>query len=216
MCGTFMPPALSDTNPIPYSICQDFRPSRERRTNTTKVDPQATMLDPQATMLDPQATMLDPQVRECCRHYAYCVPYDRFPSRKIDAVSTIVLSSRVARLPDRYWRGIIVHELGHCVDFYLFGKRYRTLKNIPMQGGDDALEARLHSIDSQIQDPEIRADVFADVLLLEPEHNQLCYDANLSIQTIVSDSEICNGTVDSGVLLKHYTHPPLTGRRWIL
>jgi len=60
---------------------------------------------------------------KCCRHYAYCVPYDRFPARPIDAVSTVVVSSRVLDLPEANVRGILAHELGHAVDFYLFGRR---------------------------------------------------------------------------------------------
>lgn len=68
---------------------------------------------------DAQDDML---TRECCRHYAYCVPYDRFPARPADSVSTVVLSSRVFNASDETVEGIISHELGHAIDFTYLGR----------------------------------------------------------------------------------------------
>lgn len=36
--------------------------------------------------------------------------------------STVVVSPRMALLPDATWQGIVAHELGHCIDFALFGR----------------------------------------------------------------------------------------------
>lgn len=36
--------------------------------------------------------------------------------------STVVVSPRLALLPDATWMGIVAHELGHCIDFALFGR----------------------------------------------------------------------------------------------
>lgn len=55
----------------------------------------------------------------CCRHYAYYVPYDRLgPSP-----GSVVVSPRLLRLPPARWRAILAHEMGHAIDFYLFGGR---------------------------------------------------------------------------------------------
>jgi hypothetical protein len=138
---------------------------------------------------------------KCCRHYAYCVPYDRFPANQLDAVSSVVLSSRIVNLPEETIRGIIAHELGHAVDFHMFGKRYR-LQDRPTVVATVELERRIRLIDETIDDVEYRADDIANLLLLEADGSRLCYDPKTLLQSVVKASS-CQGLDD------HYAHPLL-------
>lgn len=61
--------------------------------------------------------------RAYCRHYAYCVPYTPRSSLALNAVTTVVVSPRINDAQDSIGRGILVHELGHCIDFHCFGSR---------------------------------------------------------------------------------------------
>jgi hypothetical protein len=139
---------------------------------------------------------------KCCRHYAYCVPYDRFPATPLDAVSTVVVSSRIVNLPEETIRGILAHELGHAVDFHAFGKRYR-LKNRPVEMVSSELEARMRMIDAAIDDVEYRADDLANVLLLEGTGQRLCYDPKTLLQSVRHEAS-CGPLGDD-----HYSHPVL-------
>jgi len=141
--------------------------------------------------------------RDCCRHFAYCVPYDRFPVQTRDMFSTVVLSSRVLRLSEENWKAIIAHELGHAIDFHIFGNRYR-LKNRLTSFSSSNLESAVVRVDSE-QDPEVRADKLAEIFLLHPLRLKLCYDPETTIQVIQSDSQTCE--------TKHYSHSPIQGRR---
>ena len=154
-------------------------------------------------------TQDDMLTRECCRHYAYCVPYDRFPARPADSVSTVVLSSRVFNASDDTLSGIISHELGHAIDFHIFGKKYR-LQNRPCDFRDAALELSLHDIDLEM-DPEYRADMFADLFILRENNMQLCYNTKTLLQSTRSISADC--TSDGSDFVKHFRHKPIrTGR----
>lgn len=148
----------------------------------------------------------------CCRHYAYCVPYDRFPAFPGDSVSAIVLSSRVFKLPMDTIEGILAHELGHAIDFHVFGKRYR-LQNRSCQFLTEDVDAALHKIDSSVNDAEYRADLFANTVLLSQEEKALCYDSQSLLQTVVHGKDADCATAG---LLNHYTHEPLQGRRKIV
>lgn len=141
--------------------------------------------------------------RDCCRHFAYCVPYDRFPVQTRDMYSSVVLSSRVLRLPEENWKAILAHELGHAIDFHIFGKRYR-LKNRLASFSSSSLESAVKNVDLE-KDPELRADMLAELFLLEPVGCQLCYDPKTTIQVIQSSSQTCE--------IKHYSHSPIQGRR---
>ena len=141
--------------------------------------------------------------RDCCRHFAYCVPYDRFPVQARDMFSTVVLSSRVSRLPEENWKAILSHELGHAIDFHIFGKRYR-LKDRLTSFSSPSLESAVKNVDLE-KDPELRADMLAELFLLEPVGYQLCYDPKTTIQVLQSSSQTCE--------MKHYSHSPIQGRR---
>lgn len=149
----------------------------------------------------------------CCRHYAYCVPYDRFPASARDSVSAIVLSSRVAKLPLETIQGILAHELGHAIDFHIFGKQYR-LQNRSCDFQSREIEDALRLIDSSVADAEYRADMFADALILSPKKQALCYDSQRLLQTVVhGDNTDCSSTPG---LLNHFSHEPLQGRRRVV
>lgn len=149
----------------------------------------------------------------CCRHYAYCVPYDRFPASPGDSVSAVVVSSRVFKLPMDTIQGILVHELGHAIDFHMFGKRYR-LQNRSCKFASEDVEASLSHIDSSVSDPEYRADLFANAIALQSNEEALCYNTHSLTQTIVRGANInCSSVPD---LMDHYSHEPLQGMRRVV
>lgn len=45
----------------------------------------------------------------------------RFAFDAIDRQSTVVASPRMALLEPRIWKAILMHEIGHAIDFYVFG-----------------------------------------------------------------------------------------------
>jgi len=116
-------------------------------------------------------------------------------------------------LTEDYWKAIIAHELGHAVDFHIFGPLYR-LKSKPVNYKSAAVENSVAQVNTE-SDPEIRADKFADVLLLGEQNEQICYDPILKIQHIEPDSRVCNGLPlnESSIPMKHFPHTPLQGRR---
>jgi hypothetical protein len=153
-----------------------------------------------------------PEGVKCCRHYAYCVPYDRFPAFPGDSVSSVVLSSRVPNLPTDVIEGILAHELGHAIDFHIFGKRYR-LQNRACDFASEDLEKSLKQVDSSVLDPEYRADLFANVIVLS-NGEALCYNESNLLQTIITDKSInCSNTPG---LMNHYSHEPLQSMRRVV
>jgi hypothetical protein len=160
----------------------------------------------------PGVVPLDPNTRDCCRHFAYAVPYSKFGFAVEDRVTTIVVSPRLLMLEQKQWQAILAHELGHAVDFYLFGKRYRLANNQASIISAE-LKEELMAIDREEQDPEARADLFGETLVLKPREQKLCYDPVLKLQILVDPSVKCNGGGSEGSeeLLRHYTHPPLAG-----
>jgi len=158
----------------------------------------------------PGEVPLDPAKQDCCRHFAFAVPYAKFGLAVEDRITTIVVSPRLLLLEQ--WQAILAHELGHAIDFYLFGKRYRLINN---QDGIISADLReqLLVIDRGEQDPEVRADAFGELLVLKPREQKLCYDPFLKLQTLVGTSVECTGDGDEGSkeLMRHYSHPPLAG-----
>lgn len=148
----------------------------------------------------------------CCRHYAYCVPYDRFPAFPGDSFSSVVLSSRVPNLPMDTIEGILAHELGHAIDFHIFGKRYR-LQNRACDFVSEDVDISLSQIDSSVADPEYRADLFANTVVLPPGE-ALCYSKSNLLQTIITDK--ATNCSDFPGLMKHYSHEPLQGMRRVV
>ena len=57
-------------------------------------------------------------------------------------------------------QAILTHEMGHCVDFFVFGKRYGLTNHPVAEPAAGALAAA-----SVERDPELRADDFANILL---------------------------------------------------
>jgi hypothetical protein len=160
----------------------------------------------------PGAVPLDPATRDCCRHFAFAVPYAKFGLAVEDRVTTIVVSPRLLLLPLQRQQAILAHELGHAIDFYLFGKRYNLTNN---QDGIISVDFReqLLLIDGGEVDPEVRADALGELLVLKPREQELCYDPVLKLQTLVDASVKCTGNGDEGSeeLMRHYSHPPLAG-----
>lgn len=151
----------------------------------------------------------NPTSRECCRHYAYCVPYDRFPASPSDSVSSIVVSSRVMNLPDDTIKGILAHEIGHAIDFHIYGKRYR-LQNRACTFENKQVESEILEIDATASDPEYRADMFANALVLRDR--TLCYQPDILLQTLTPLETDC---ISDG-LLQHFSHQPIQGRRAVI
>jgi hypothetical protein len=160
----------------------------------------------------PGQVPVDPATRDCCRHYAYAVPYSKFGLAIEDRITTIVVSPRLLILPTERWQAILAHELGHAVDFYLFGKRYR-LSNNPTGSLSADLKEQLILIDKEEKDPEVRADALGELLVLKPREQKLCYDPVLKLQMLVEPNSNCNGGGEEGSkeLMRHYSHPPLAG-----
>lgn len=153
----------------------------------------------------------DLNARDCCRHFAYAVPYSKFGLAVEDRVTTIIVSPRLFGLPPERWQAIMAHELGHAADFYLFGARYR-LRSRQEGVAAPALRQRLAELDGGEADPELRADELAEVLLLEPRAQKLCYDPVLTLQTLTTPTTACGGDGSGTELMRHYTHRPLQGQ----
>lgn len=162
---------------------------------------------------EPNEEALNETSRACCRHFAYAVPYSRFGLAVEDRVSTVVVSQRLFLLEEERWKAILAHEIGHVVDFYLYGKRY-GLKNhpIPLHNDSNAMASdRLRRQVSEIDeepDPEVRADALGELFVLEPLQQSICYDKKLAIQLLVDDPRLCD---DNESLSRHFSHPPLQG-----
>lgn len=107
----------------------------------------------------PNSTLL-----QCCRHYAYCVPYTPNARSRVNQVTNVVIAPRVLALPAATARGILVHELGHCIDFHAYGGRY-GLVDQPV--ADREWAQQLEAASSSSRDPEIRADLFAQAVLMQ-------------------------------------------------
>jgi hypothetical protein len=148
-------------------------------------------------------------IRQCCRHYAFCVPYSRPAFAVEDRISTVVISPRLYQLPEDIWKAILAHELGHAVDFYLFGRRYR-LSNHQATQADLTLTAQLNKIDEEELDAEVRADALGELLVLR-QNEKLCYDPGLTLQRISSPDVACDGDGTGKQLMRHYLHPPISG-----
>lgn len=196
---------------VPGDPSKDFTRERACGSFTSSAD------RPYALCPEPGRLPIDELSRDCCRHFAFAVPYSRFGLAVADRYSTVVVAPRLASLPDEVWQAILVHELGHVIDFYLYGKRYRLCDNKPSKSASPDLLAALQGINAAKVDPELRADAFGELLLLRSLRKQLCYDGDMLLQTIVGESATCNETLkDNGQphqnrLLRHYSHAPLQG-----
>ncbi len=75
-----------------------------------------------------------------------------------------------------------------------------------------ALRRRLAEIDSGEGDAEVRADMLAEILVLEARAQKLCYDPVLALQTLAEPTAVCGGDGSGTELMRHYTHRPLQGK----
>jgi hypothetical protein len=46
----------------------------------------------------------------------------RYAFAAIDRQSSVVASPRLALAEPDTWQGVLVHEMGHCIDFHVFGE----------------------------------------------------------------------------------------------
>ena len=194
---------------IPGNPAKEYDKSRKQACGTFRPG----SLKPYDICPEPSEEALDETSRACCRHFAYAVPYSRFGLAVEDRMSTVVVSQRLFLLEEERWKAILAHEIGHVVDFYLYGKRY-GLKNhpIPLHNNNNAmasdrLRRKVSEIDEE-RDPEVRADALGELFVLEPLQQSLCYDSKLAIQILVDDPRLCD---DNESLTRHYSHPPLQG-----
>ena len=171
---------------------------------------------------DPGQPPMEHSHVECCRHFAYAVPYSKFGLARVDRTSAVVASPRLLRLPPARWQAILVHELGHCVDFWrgapswtaaearwpaigcggcpapphldaspsprprpagrLFGARYGLASRLEAAPLAPRLRSELAALDAAEHDPEARADLLGEALVLHPAHRRLCYGTDLLLQ----------------------------------
>eukprot|EP00892_Ulva_mutabilis_P008057 jgi/Ulvmu1/5623/UM023_0162.1 len=150
---------------------------------------------------------------ECCRHYAYCVPYTPRSTLALNSVTTVVLSERINDAPESVARGIIAHELGHGIDFHCFGSRYKLADHPP----DGPWASSVAAIDAKETNFEIRADGFANLILGAVKAGQLCYAKDTRTQVAIGDDVACAGTASrrnppEAPFAKHYLHDaPVSG-----
>jgi hypothetical protein len=146
---------------------------------------------------------------DCCRHYAFAIPYAVFAPAAVDRASTVVVAPRLLRLPPERWRAVLAHELGHAADFFLFGRRYRLRdRRDAVAAAEPALRALLEAADAEA-DAEVRADLLADALLLRPAGARLCYDPAERLQLLAPAGAACDGDGAGGELMRHYLHAPI-------
>jgi len=165
----------------------------------------------------PGQTPRDILERECCRHTAYTfVPEKFYQFKLITPVPVVVCAPRIRQFDESSWKAILMHEMGHCIDFYMFGKRYGLL-NRGIQ--DKAMADMLQAASTSERDPELRADNFSNIVLAtlqkEVGGGIVCYDPLTTIQRIVPVKDLpCEGTGEIGDPrpLLHFSHPPLTGK----
>lgn len=144
---------------------------------------------------------------QCCRHFAFCVPYSESALAVEDRVSTVVVSERLFNLPENSWKAILAHELGHSIDFWVFGSRYRLRDHqLPMTIKPEVRNEIL-KVNDEEKDPEIRADILGELFVLKPRGKRLCYSSTPPLQTVVDSKTPCDGS-----LMTHFSHPPIQGK----
>ena len=209
--------AIYETTPnlpsgIPGNPAKDYTSNRRGKDATScgVFQPALPEGRPYALCPLPGEVPTDFTARECCRHYAFAVPYSKFGLAVEDRFTTIIVSSRLFLLPRERWEAILAHELGHAVDFYLFGSKYRLLNHKPSKASPELLD-QMKLIDEFENDAELRADALGELLVLKPRKQKLCYDPLLTLQILTDPSDMCKGDVSGTALMRHYSHPPLQG-----
>jgi hypothetical protein len=76
----------------------------------------------------------------------------------------VVFSPRLALADPATWQGVLVHEIGHAIDFRAFPDTYRLPKEPPLRSAEAA--AALAAIAAEEADAELRADRMANALLI--------------------------------------------------
>jgi hypothetical protein len=159
----------------------------------------------------PQTSEDRATANDCCRHYAFAVPYAVFAPAAVDRLTTVVVAPRLLRLPPARWRAVLAHELGHAADFFLFGARYRLRdRRDAVAAAPPALRALLEEADAEA-DAEVRADLLADALVLWPTGTRLCYDPAERLQLLAPAAAACDGDGAGAALMRHYLHAPIRG-----
>lgn len=145
-----------------------------------------------------------------------------------------MVAPRAARLPFASGQAILLHEMGHAIDFHCFGERYRT-GNLNKIGSvkDAAVRANLLQVDAKFFDAEFRADALGSLLALrapslQPVSMRIAYDVETLVQKLVPIDTPCYEVDESrrpdelpGILerartqgvtvLSHYPHRPVAG-----
>lgn len=178
-------------------VCGQFQPGDQRPYSMCPAQP---------------GSSADTAATGCCRHFAFCVPYSRFAFADIDRVSTVVASPRMAALAPNSWKAMLMHEMGHAVDFYVFGSRYGLYDH--KRDLSTGVATLLKPVDRE-KDPEIRADDLANALLVPSVGEKVCYAPDTTLQILTAPGQECTGTLSDsssdGPPLAHFPHPPARG-----
>jgi len=196
----------------PGNPAKDF--ASERRKGGGKCGPLLSGSDrPYAMCPAPGQQPSDLLAQECCRHNAYTyVPEKYYWAKAVAPVPVVVVSPRIRQLDESTWKAILMHELGHCIDFYMFGKSYGLLNH---EISDPKIAALLRAESASERDPELRADNFSTIVTSEIVGGGVCYDPVTTVQQLVPIKDFpCEGTgaIDDSRPMLHFTHPPLQGK----
>ncbi|KAF6265948.1 hypothetical protein COO60DRAFT_771232 [Scenedesmus sp. NREL 46B-D3] len=147
----------------------------------------------------------------CCHHRS------RYAFAAMDRRSSVVASPRLALAEPDTWQGVLVHEMGHCIDFHVFAERY--LLPAEAQPCSAAAAAALAAIDAAEDDAELRADRMANALLAPLlGGKRLCYSTQTHVQRLVPASVMClqegeaapGSSSTKALFMEHFPHPPVS------
>lgn len=213
---TFYTPSALLPSGIPGDPAFDYKSKRSGACGAF----QSGQARPYAMCPDPGGEPADLLTRECCRHFAYCVPRSRYGWAVPDRVTTVVASPRMMALAPSVWQAMLVHEMGHCVDFHVFGGQYGLTDHSPVDGDAAAV---LSVLDVREEDPELRADCMGEAICKGAvAGRRLCYSRSTTLQVLLPPDQFCSeddsnssaGAVSgqySSPYMLHFTHPPPQG-----
>ena len=141
----------------------------------------------------------------------------------------VVSEDALLSLSETQRRAVIAHELGHAIDFVAFGQHYKLTSHADALIGDQ-IEAR--SLDCSSDDPEERADIIANRMVLPRQSRPfssaapsevaerspvLVYDKRSNLmQTLVTEDEYRTAKErksleGDSIYADHFPHDPVSG-----